>query len=140
MLGTIGQADSFERGHRAGTTIAQAGVDHRQLDLLDGRRARQPVEPLEHEADPSTANLRGLRERVLDEPGVAVPFDPRFSALLTDLCCPRDALHRAAAAPAPDQAGERGQAVGALTGLRAYAVGEAVPAAAGGQSRARGRI
>src|SRR5206468_1828158 len=50
----------FERGHGLRAPIAEAGVDHRQLDLLNGRRARQQVELLKNEADLAAAHLRQL--------------------------------------------------------------------------------
>ena len=61
MFGAIGEAHGLERRHGALAAFrrlddALAGVEQRQLDVLDRRRARQQVEALKHEADRFVAN------------------------------------------------------------------------------------
>jgi hypothetical protein len=85
MCGAIREADRLERGHGAiapftGLDHAAPGVEQRQLDVLGRRRARQQVEPLEHEANRLVAHasqlVAGQGRRVPPVQGVAPPRRP----------------------------------------------------------------
>ena len=62
MIGAARQADQFERLHGPCASSARAGpgsrVQHRQLDVLQRRRAAQQIETLEHEAEFLIADVR----------------------------------------------------------------------------------
>src|SRR6266550_9157301 len=51
MMCSVGQSDRLERCQSACSPISHAGVDQRQLDLFDCRRACQQIELLEDEAN-----------------------------------------------------------------------------------------
>src|SRR5579884_97137 len=56
----ISEADGGQRGQRSLAAVGRAGVEQRQLDLLDGRHAGQQVEALEDEAQLAVADRRQL--------------------------------------------------------------------------------
>ena len=59
MVGSISQAQQIEHGHGSLPAFpgAEAGIDQRQLDVLQGAVALQKVEALEDEAEPAIAEL-----------------------------------------------------------------------------------
>ena len=62
VLEPLAEADALERRARAlrRSRDADAGVDQRQLDVLERARARQQVEALEHEAELAVAHVGEL--------------------------------------------------------------------------------